>query len=139
MSGRAPAGEEEELSSSKSSRKSSRSPRAGLLFPVGRIHGMMKKRNIGDRISGTAPIYMAAVLEYLTSKVLQLAAIAARDNGQINPCHIKIAVRSDNDFKKLLWGVTMADGGTLLELCDGSQPRCNGSECADAASGRMPE
>ena len=46
-----------------------RSSRAGLQFPVGRIHRFIKRRAQGVRIAGGAAVYLAAVLEYLTAEV----------------------------------------------------------------------
>ncbi|GAA5887008.1 hypothetical protein JCM5296_005222 [Sporobolomyces johnsonii] len=57
---------------------SSRSNRAGLQFPVGRIHRFLKKGNYAKRIGAGAPVYLAAVLEYLTAEILELAGNAAR-------------------------------------------------------------
>ena len=58
----------------------SRSNRAGLQFPVGRIHRFMRKGRYSERIGAGAPVYMAAVLEYLVAEILELAGNAARDN-----------------------------------------------------------
>ena len=38
----------------------SRSSRAGLQFPVGRIHRLLRKGNYAERIGAGAPVYMAA-------------------------------------------------------------------------------
>ena len=45
-------------------RKTSQSAKAGLVFPVGRIKTLMKHKFSG-RIGRGAPVYMAAVLEYM--------------------------------------------------------------------------
>jgi len=58
----------------------SRSSRAGLQFPVGRIHRLLRKGNYAERVGAGAPVYMAAVMEYLAAEVLELAGNAARDN-----------------------------------------------------------
>ncbi|KAL1436786.1 hypothetical protein MTO96_049328 [Rhipicephalus appendiculatus] len=58
----------------------SRSSRAGLQFPVGRIHRLLRKGNYSERVGAGAPVYLAAVLEYLAAEVLELAGNAARDN-----------------------------------------------------------
>ena len=47
----------------------SRTLRAGLQFPVGRIHRYLKKGNYAERIGAGAPVYMAAVMEYLVAEV----------------------------------------------------------------------
>ncbi len=50
-----------------SSKSTSRSSRAGLQFPVGRIHRLLKKGNYAQRVGAGAPVYLAAVLEYLAA------------------------------------------------------------------------
>ena len=44
----------------------SRSAKAGVLFPVGRMHRYLKKSLPKWRVSAAAPVYQAAVIEYLT-------------------------------------------------------------------------
>ena len=68
----------------------SRSAKAGLQFPVGRVHRHMKLGKYSSRIGAGAPVYLAAVLEYMAAEVLELAGNAARDNkkSRIIPRHI---------------------------------------------------
>ena len=51
------------------SKAKSRSSRAGFQFPVGRVHRILRKGNYAQRIGSGAPVYMAAVLEYLFAGV----------------------------------------------------------------------
>lgn len=96
----------------------SRSSRAGLQFPVGRIHRLLRKGNYAERIGAGAPVYLAAVMEYLAAEVLELAGNAARDNKKtrINPRHLQLAIRNDEELNKLLQGVTIAQGGVLPNI-----------------------
>ncbi|KAF9681569.1 PREDICTED: probable histone H2A.5 [Populus euphratica] len=96
----------------------SKSIKAGLQFPVGRISRFLKKGRYAQRLGSGAPIYMAAVLEYLAAEVLELAGNAARDNKKtrINPRHVLLAVRNDEELGKLLQGVTIASGGVLPNI-----------------------
>ena len=93
----------------------SRSLRAGLQFPVGRIHRYMRKGNYAERVGGGAPIYLAAVLEYLVAEILELGGNAARDNkrAQVNARHLQLAIRNDEELNKLLSHVTISQGGVL--------------------------
>ncbi|KAG6437480.1 hypothetical protein SASPL_102398 [Salvia splendens] len=95
-----------------------KSVKAGLQFPVGRIARFLKKGRYAQRMGTGAPIYMAAVLEYLAAEVLELAGNAARDNkkSRIVPRHVQLAVRNDDELGKLLSGVTIANGGVLPNI-----------------------
>ncbi|XP_022999035.1 histone H2A.1-like [Cucurbita maxima] len=98
--------------------KISKSVKAGLQFPVARIGRYLKKGRYAQRTGSGAPIYLAAVLEYLAAEVLELAGNAARDNkkNRINPRHVLLAVRNDEELGKLLQGVTIASGGVLPNI-----------------------
>ena len=95
-----------------------RSSRAGLQFPVGRMHRLLKKGNYATWVGAGAPVYLAAVLEYLSAEILELAGNAARDNKKtrIIPRHLQLAIRNDEELNKLLSGVTIAQGGVLPNI-----------------------
>ncbi|KAH6562955.1 hypothetical protein BASA50_006108 [Batrachochytrium salamandrivorans] len=96
----------------------SRSARAGLQFPVGRVHRLLRKGNYAQRVGAGAPVYLAAVLEYLAAEILELAGNAARDNKKtrIIPRHLQLAIRNDEELNKLLGDVTIREGGVLPNI-----------------------
>ena len=94
-------------------KRKSRSRRAGLLFPVGTIHRLCRKGPwVGSRISAGAPVYLAAVMEYLTAELLEQAGLVARygSSDKISPRHIRKAVKTDEELDKLCEGVVMRGG-----------------------------
>jgi histone H2A len=94
------------------------SSKAGLQFPVGRIGRYLRQGKFATRMGAGAPVYLAAVLEYLCAEILELAGNAARDNkkSRIVPRHITLAVKNDEELNKLLGGVTIASGGVLPNI-----------------------
>lgn len=49
-----------------------KSVKAGLQFPVGRIARFLKRGRYAQRTGTGAPVYLAAVLEYLAAEVYKL-------------------------------------------------------------------
>ena len=101
-----------------SAAKTSRSHKAGLQFPVGRISRFMKQGKYAERIGAGAPVYAAAVLEYLAAEVLELAGNAAKDNKKtrVVPRHIQLAVRNDEELNRLLGNTVIASGGVIPSI-----------------------
>jgi len=106
----------------------SRSSKAGLAFPVGRVHRLLRKGNYAQRVGAGAPVYLAAVLEYLAAEILELAGNAARDNKKtrIIPRHLQLAIRNDEELNKLLGHVTIAQGGVLPNIHQNLLPKKTG-------------
>ena len=78
----------------------------------------MRQGRHAARIGAGAPVYLAAVLEYLAAEVLELAGNAARDNkrSRIIPRHIQLAVRNDDELARLMKDTTIAAGGVLPNI-----------------------
>lgn len=96
----------------------SRSLRAGLKFPVGRVHRYLKRRQgIGQPVSVCAAVYLAAVLEYITTEVLELAGNVCKEMKvrRMKPRHLQLAIRGDEELDGLLGG-TIAEGGAIPHI-----------------------
>ena len=113
-----PAGKGKGKGGRGSGKSVSSSSKAGLQFPVARVGRYLKKGGYASRVGVGAGVYLAAVLEYLTAEILELAGNAARDNKKtrIVPRHITLAVKNDEELNKLLGGVTIAAGGVLPNI-----------------------
>ena len=103
----------------KKGKRVSKSAEAGLQFPVTRFKTLLQKHAPrGFRISERAPVYLAAVMEYLTAEMMELSGNAARDNrkSNINLRHLQLAVRNDEELNEMLGKHHMVGGGVLPNI-----------------------
>jgi len=95
------------------STSTSKSAKAGLIFPVSRLVSHMKHSTNVRRIGSGAPVYLASVLEYLCAEILELAGNSAIEGKKqrIGPRHIQLAISNDEELHKYLGHATIASGG----------------------------
>jgi len=96
-------------------KRTSKSKRAGLVFPVSRINSRIKEGKYAKRSGVTAGVYMAGVLEYLVAEVAELAGQIAKHKRKhrITPRHIQIAILSDEEINTLTKGIIIPQGGVI--------------------------
>ena len=95
-----------------------RSARAGLQFPVGRVERFIRaKVSPAFKVAQTTATAVAAILEYLCAEILELAGNASKDlrYRRITPRHLQLAVRGDEELDKLIGG-TIAGGGVIPHI-----------------------
>ncbi|XP_076963638.1 histone H2A-like 3 [Callospermophilus lateralis] len=81
----------------------SRSTRAQLQFPVSRVDRFLRQGHYGQRLSSSAPVFLAGVLEYLTAKILDLAGQEAHSNRKmrITPEHVGKVLEKNRHLYRL--------------------------------------
>jgi len=90
----------------------SRSSKAGLIFPVGRVARHMKKARVASRVGAAAPVFVAAVLEYITREVLDKGMKElAKGKKRITPRVVSLGIMGDDELKQVFSKVTIASGG----------------------------
>lgn len=104
----------------KGTKNVSRSAKAGISFPIGRIDSFMKSSSLTKRVGSTAPVFMAAALEQLTAELLELAAKFTRDGNRrrITPRYVRLAVGNDPEFRELLADISIGEGGVMPTLAE---------------------
>ena len=94
------------------------SERAGTLFPVGRLNRYLKQGRYSERVGASAGAFMAAVLEYITAEILELAGDLSKDANMktIKPSHINLGIRSDEELSKMIANTVIFEGGQLMNI-----------------------
>ena len=78
----------------------------------------LRQGRYSDRYSKSAAVFIAAVLEYITCEILELAGNAAEEHGRktISPRHLQLAVRNDEELAKLMAGTMISEGGFMYNI-----------------------
>ncbi|XP_058830909.1 histone H2A-beta, sperm-like [Topomyia yanbarensis] len=102
----------------KTKSRRSRSSRAELRFPVGRIHRLLKKGNYANRIGAGASVYLTAVMEYIATEILELAGNNARDARKVRiiPRHLMMAIEFDAELRQVLGHGTIPQAGIIPQM-----------------------
>ena len=82
----------------------SNSSRCDLVFPVGRVARKIRQGRYALSVGVGAGIFTAAVLEYITNEILELAGNATREHKMktITPRHLQLAIRNDEELNKMM-------------------------------------
>lgn len=102
----------------KTQRRTSRRKQTKLLFPAYRVRRFLHDGNYTKRIGRNAPAALAAVLEYLMIEILGLSGRIAKKfkSKRIQPRHLLLAIRLDDELNELLQHVIVAQGGVLPNI-----------------------
>lgn len=91
--------------------------RAGLQFPPSLLKKVIKAHT-KKRVGQGAPVYLAAVMEYLCAEILELAGNSARDNrrSRITARDLQLTRTYDEELSKLFHNVFIPGGGVLPNI-----------------------
>lgn len=94
---------------------------AGLVFPVKKVSHKMRKDLGHVKFTEQSAVFMAAILEYMTAELLELAGNVTTDNKKkrIIPRHIMLAIRNDDEIEKFIGrnaGVVLPSSGTNVKI-----------------------
>jgi histone H2A len=92
-------------------KRKSNSKKAGLQFSVPRCKKFLKKYN--KRIGSLAPVYLAAVLEYITAEILELSGNVARDHRRstMKIRDLYLAIEFDDELNDMMHRLNMGITG----------------------------
>jgi histone H2A len=98
----------------------SRSSRAGLTFPVGRVAALLKAGRYASRVGKGAPVFITSVLEYLVSELVDIAGANAKEHHKkrLTPRYITLAIRNDEELSRLFHNATISGGGVAPKILD---------------------
>lgn len=99
----------------KTKRKTSRRTRTKLLFPAYRVRQFLYDGYYTNRIGQTVPDALAAIIQYLITEILSLSGQMAMKfkSHQIQPHHIVLFIRLNDQLYKLLTHVIFAQGAVV--------------------------
>ncbi|XP_031196166.1 histone H2A-Bbd type 1-like [Mastomys coucha] len=76
---------------------------AQLRFPASKVERLLQERNRSKHLDSSAPVFLAGVLEYVTSRILDLAIKEAHTSGKklIASKHVTKAVQNNKELCQL--------------------------------------
>lgn len=99
-------------------KRKSNSKKAGLQFSVSRCKQFLKKYN--KKIGSFAPVYLAAVLEYITAELLELSGNVSRDNKRstMKIRDLYLAIENDHELNDMMHRLNMGitGGGNVVHV-----------------------
>ena len=92
-------------------KRKSNSKKAGLEFSVSRCKQFLKKYN--KKIGSLAPVYLAAVLEYITAELLELSGNVSRDHRRstMKIRDLYLAIEFDDELNDMMHRLNMGITG----------------------------
>ncbi|XP_037009553.2 histone H2A-Bbd type 2/3-like [Artibeus jamaicensis] len=87
-----------------------RTSRAELLFSVSHVERLLREGHYARHLTSSAPVFLAAIIQYLTATVLQLAGNEAQRSGcrRITPELVDMAIHNNALISVFFEGVIVS-------------------------------
>ena len=121
--------------------------RAGIIFPPSRVKNKLKAKKTWKQISPEAPIFLAAVAEYISTTILRHACVNIVSQKQeekqnpnlaptarVNMSDVVTAVREDVDYARLFSGFAFSSGTNAPKASKVIGPPKKGAKAAAVAA-----
>ena len=91
-------------------RPRSRTARAELFFSVSHVEHLLREGRYARRLSSSAPVFLAAVIQFLTATILEMAGNEARQCGgrRITPAFVDMAVHNNVLLSRVFGAITIS-------------------------------
>lgn len=88
-----------------------------MSFSVSKMESLLRDSHYARYLSSSTPTLVAAITEYITAKVLELAGREARNRGQsqITPELLDMAIESNSRFRAFFGNTTSSQVATHQE------------------------
>lgn len=106
------------MASSRKIPNQSRSSRAKLIFPVGRIHKLLSRGVYAKRVGVSAAIALATALEYVINRVIDesIKVMHHDKRSRITTRHILYAIENDENMKELFNHFVLTSAGDIQKV-----------------------
>ena len=104
--------------------------KAHIVMPPARFMKMMRRDRLQQRIGKQAAVFMAGVMDYITSEILECSGDMADSAGKkrVNPRFLKLAISNDDELLKLTAGSIIAEGGVKPHIEEALLPQKKGKK-----------
>ena len=104
--------------------------RADLLFAVPRVTKLMRRDRLAGTVGRSSGLVMAAVMEYLTSEVLELAGNLCQEGRRhrIKPRDLMLAIANDEELSKVVSGAIFHESGVAPHVEPALLPQKKGAK-----------
>ena len=78
--------------------------KANIVFAPARIARLLRRGRYADRIGLGGPVFLAGVLSYLASEILEISGdiCLQHKKGIITPRHLQLAISNDDELMKMM-------------------------------------